>query len=422
MSKNKLLKLHSLQRIVQKDKHRFRVVVAGRRWGKSVLSKILLITEAVAKPNRIVYYVMPTYNQARSVMWNQLRAAIPREWVFKTHETRMEIWLHNGSLIALKGADKPDTLRGMGLDFIVLDEVQDMKEEVWEEVLRPTLSTTGGKAIFICTPKSYNWVYDKFMLGQRGEHYRDHRGRIVKNEWKSWQFPTVSSPFVAPAEVFQAKQDLDPRTFEQEYLASFTSMSGRVYYPFDRKIHTGDYEFNPLLSIYIGMDFNIDPMSAVIVQEQPNGEIWIVDEIVMPSSNTEETAQEIMKRYYRYSNRISIFPDPAGNNRNQGRGETNLEILRENGLNKIFYHRKHPAVADRINAVNRLLMTAEGEVRLFINSRCRRVIDSFEQTVYKEGSSEVNKSLWTEHPTDAFGYYAEYKFPTRKSRMMGTNL
>lgn len=420
--KNHSLKLHRLQKVVMADTHRFRVVVAGRRWGKTQVSKISLIKAAAAKRSQLVWYVAPTYQMARDIMWDDLKLSLPKAWVRKVNDTRMSIYLVNGSKIHLKGADKPDSLRGVGLHFVVIDEAQDIKEETWEEVLMPTLATTNGKAIFIGTPKSYNWLYHRYMLGQRGDKVKDHRGRLVDNEWMSWQFPTISSPFIPRKEIEARRRDMDPRSFRQEFEASFETMSGRVYYPFDRNEHVDDCPFNPHLPIYIGMDFNIDPMSCIVIQEQADGEIWVIDEAVLYGSNTQEAADELSKRYWRYFNQISIYPDPAGDNRNNGRGETNLEILRESGFKKIYAKRKHPPVQDRVNAVNRLLRTAEGEIRLKVDRKCRKFIDSLEQTIYKEGSREVDKTMGVEHATDAFGYYADFRHPMRKVNLLGVSI
>lgn len=416
------LKLHRLQKVVMNDPHRFRVVVAGRRWGKTQVSKISLIKYAASKQKQLIWYVAPTYSMARDLMWKPLKAAMPKEWIKSVHETRMEMILINGSEISLKGADKPDSLRGVGLHFVVIDEAQDIKEETWEEVLMPTLATTNGRALFIGTPKSYNWLYHRFRLGERGPMVKDHRGRLVPNEWMSWQFPTITSPFIPRKEIEARRRDMDPRSFRQEFEASFETMSGRVYYPFDRNEHVGDYPFNPRLPIYIGMDFNIDPMSSIIIQEQPNGEIWVVDEAVMYGSNVQETADELARRYFRHMNQITIYPDPAGNNRNHDRGETSLQVLEEAGFKRIAFKRKHPAVQDRVNAVNRLLRTAEGDIRLRVNSSCRKFIDSLEQTVYKEGTNEVDKKQGAEHATDAFGYYADYRHPMRKHKILGVSI
>lgn len=416
------LKVHLGQKRVLHDPRRFRVIVAGRRWGKTQVCKIALITAACSKQKQLVWYVAPTYQMARDILWDDLKNSIPEKWIARANETRMTIWLVNGSRIMLKGADKPDSLRGVGISFLVIDEAQDVKEETWEMVLRPTLATTGGRVIFIGTPKSFNWLYDKFQEGQRGDTYKDEKGRTVVNAWKSWQFPTITSPFIPKKEIEQARRDMDEKSFKQEFEASFETMSGRVYYAFDRRIHVQDCKFNPQLPIYIGQDFNIDPMSSVIIQPQLNGELWVVDECVLFGSNTQETADALSQRYFKHMNQIVFYPDPAGNNRSHGRGESDLDILREAGFNNIKFKRKHPAVADRVNSVNRLLQTADGQVRLKVDRNCRHFIASLEQTIYKAGTREVDKTGGTEHAADAFGYFADLEFPVRNIRILGVSL
>lgn len=413
------IKLHRFQKVVHKDQHRFRVIVAGRRWGKTQISRVSLIIAATKKINQVVWYVAPTYQMARDIMWEELKSSIPRAWIAAINETRMVIRLINGSRIHMKGADKPDTLRGVALDFLVMDEAQDIDPNAWWLVLSPTLASTGGRALIIGTPKSYNWLYDVFILGQRGPFVKDERGKLVPNEWKSWQFKTITSPFIAPKEIVTRKRDMDPKSFAQEFEASFETMSGRVYYPFDRNVHVKECTFNPKLPIHIGMDFNIDPMSAIIIQEQANGEIWVVDECVLYGSNVEETAEVLDQRYFKQKNQIAVYPDPAGNNRNHDRGESSLDILREMGFKTIRFKRKHPAVDDRVNAVNRLLKTADGTVRLYVDPSCRKFIESLEQTIYKEGRREIDKGPGNEHATDAFGYYADFRHPMRKMHIGG---
>jgi hypothetical protein len=142
------LSLHPKQMEVYKSKARFRVVVAGRRWGKTMLSRVLIIKMA-QKPKRKIWYVAPTYRMAKQIMWVDLLDVIPKKWIRKINETTLTITLVNQTRIELKGADKADSLRGVGIHFLVLDEFQDMAEETWTQVLRPTLADTRGHAIFI---------------------------------------------------------------------------------------------------------------------------------------------------------------------------------------------------------------------------------------------------------------------------------
>lgn len=842
------LSLHPKQMEVYQDTHRFRVVVAGRRWGKSYLSRMEMIAHAT-KPNQKIWYVAPTYRMAKQIMWGDLLDALPKDWISRMNETNMMVELVNGSRIELKGADKPDSLRGVGLHGLILDEYQDMREETWTQVLRPTLADKKGWCLFIGTPKSYNVLYKAYKLGQPGG----------AKDWKSWQFPTLTSPFIPLAELEAAKKDMDEKSFRQEFLAchlpdtevqlwdggskaikdvekwdelvhlqddgrrvpcyvtavgitgskkiisailetgevirasahhkfkfkgeevkfdvlnnvernpviwrpttleehyaalvgyntgdgslaektdgyvkvngevstyhrlagafysnvesdldkilqslnyvglatgstvcakktkpgrncgyqiqvgkydskklislgaplgkktaqvfdvpewikngtkgikraylgalfgaegstptvlgactkkgrqpclmmtklkgvdgmtffkslqnlakdlgveatinvnnvpsckthtnyvlrvvsdsildfyenvsfvycdekaklgwlfsqyiraercmaqsridtvlqgvengetfkeigkrlgltysganalynrikaghkinaghsfpsmnewlkarwseerqllrleildkklseeqevwnitvdssdhsylladgtnnfnSFESMAGRVYYPFSRAVHIKSCPFNPKLPVWVGMDFNIDPMSSVILQPQANGELWAVGEIVKIASNTEEMACAIEQKYYRWQDRITLYPDPAGGARQHARGETDIDILREHGFSRIKYRRQHPAIADRVNSVNRMLMSAEGKIRLFVDPSCTHLINALEQTLYIEGSREVDKSANIEHSADALGYAIEIEYPIRKLNVAG---
>lgn len=406
--------LHSKQMEVYSSPHRFKVVTAGRRWGKTALSRTLMM-RAGKKANARVWYIAPTFRMAKQIMWNDLIEAIPKKWVRKINHSSLTIMLINGTELALRGADRPDTLRGVALDYVILDEFQDMKSEVWTKVIRPTLSSTGGGALIIGTPKAFNYLYELYRLGQQQEMQRS-------GQWMSWQFKTASSPFIPAAEIEAARADLDSKSFQQEYEASFETMSGRVYYPFDREQHVGSYKFNPHLPIWVGQDFNIDPMSSVILQPQPNGDVWAVDEIVLYSSNTEETCDKLDEKFWRYQENIIIYPDPAGGHRQHARGESDVDIFKDRGFERIKYHKKHPPIADRVNAVNRMLMTGDGRIRLRIDASCKTLISSLEQTIYKPGGRDIDKSGGMEHITDGLGYAIQKEFPLRKVEIMGISI
>lgn len=413
--KTSIQPLHAKQMVVYRSQARFRVVVAGRRWGKTALARILMITRAARKSKQKVWYVAPSYRMAKQIMWLDLQDAIPKGWIRKINETTLTITLINGSRIELKGADKPDSLRGVGIHFLVLDEFQDISEETWTQVLRPTLADTRGEAIFIGTPKAYNYLYKLYKNGQDPK-------KVSSLEWESWQFPTITSPFIPRSEIEAARKDMDEKSFRQEFEASFETMSGRVYHAFDRKLHVGKYEFDARLPMWIGMDFNIDPMSTVILQPQSSGEIWAVGEVVMFGSNTEEIAEEIERQYWRQLKQITIYPDPAGGSRQHARGESDVDILREKGFKRIKFRRKHPAVADRVNSVNRMLKAADGTVRMKIDNSCKHLINSLEQTIYKKGSRDVDKDGGTEHSADSLGYPIELEYPVRKILIGGMSI
>ena len=407
------LRLHSAQAKVFNDKARFKVMVCGRRFGKTQALKAEIIKEAFAKPKSVIWYVAPTYKQAKRLMWSELKEAVPRSFIKKTSEVELIMELKNGSKISLFGVDKPDGLRGSSLDLLCMDEYQDFNsDEIFSKVLYPTLTDRRGRVVVAGTPKSYNLLYDLYMRG--------FDPGWKKHGWKSWQFVTADNPFIPEDEIEAARRNLDPKSFNQEFMASFETMQGKVYYAFDRKLHASRFlPFNPSLPIWIGQDFNIDPMSSVVLQPQPNGEIWIVDEIHLRNASTHELSEVIEQKFFRHKRAVEIYPDPAGAARGHTRGESDLDILRQMGFRKLFYKRKHPLVADRINAVNRMFLTASGESRLFVSNNCSQLIRSLEQTIYKEGTREVNKKLGTEHMTDALGYVIDFRFPVQKKQYYG---
>ena len=178
------------QKEVFQDKSRFKVIAAGRRCGKSRLAATTLLIEGLRCPaGSAVLYVAPTNGQARQIIWHVLME-IGREVISNSHINNMDITLVNGAMIYVRGADRPDTLRGVSLTYAVLDEVADIKQEAWEQVIRASLSDKKGRAIFIGTPKGRNWFYDLFKLGETGED----------EDWKSWHFTTKDNPLMDPKE------------------------------------------------------------------------------------------------------------------------------------------------------------------------------------------------------------------------------
>ena len=140
---------------------RFKVVSAGRRFGKSRLAAWILIIKALQSEDKDVFYIGPTFQQAKDIMWNMLKELLDgTELIEQTHENTATMTLVNGRKISLKGSDRPDTLRGVGLAYVVLDEYASMKVEVWEQIIRPTLADVKGGALFIGTPAGKNHFYE----------------------------------------------------------------------------------------------------------------------------------------------------------------------------------------------------------------------------------------------------------------------
>ena len=390
------------QRQVAHDSSRFRVLVAGRRFGKSFLA-INEVAKACRYPRKRAFMVYPTYRQAKQVIWDQLKTRLLElNWVEKINESDLSVTLVNGSVISLRGADNPDSLRGVGLDFIVMDEFAMIDEKAWTEVLRPTLSDKQGRAMFITTPLGQsNWAYDLFQKGLDP----------TESNWSSFQYTTLDGGNVPPEEIEQARQDLDERTFRQEYLATFETYANRIFYSFDRAHNIKTYDDAQPDILYVGMDFNIDPMSMIVFVRKGD-DIYVVDEIEMYSSNTQEAVAELQARYP--NKRIWVYPDPACRQRKTSAGgATDLTILQNAGFT-LKVPNAHNPVRDGVNAVNSKLRSASGHASLFVDPKCRKLIECLEKFSYKQGTSQPDKDSGYDHMADALRYAIDYMFPVRR--------
>ena len=303
-------------------------------------------------------------------------------------------------MISLKGADNYDSLRGVGLNFLIMDECGDIHQEAWFEVLRPMLSDTGGHALFLGTPRGLNWFKDLY----------DRQDTDPAN-WRSWQYTTLDGGNVPDYEVEQARRDLDPRTFAQEYLASFENFSGRVAYAFDRRRHLIECKQKSVEAreLIIGTDFNINPLTSV-VYVQEGDLLYAVDEIRIPNSNTGELAAEIKSRYA--GKRIKIFPDASGLARKtSGGGQTDISILQNAGF-EVKVNRSNPAVRDRINSMNSRLLSDTGQIRIFFDPSLKYTIQSMERYVYKQDTQQPDKGVF-DHFFDSASYPVAYLYPIR---------
>lgn len=393
------MKLTKPQSSIFRSDSRFRVCVAGRRFGKTFLSTAEILNAALSGEGKNVWYVAPTYKAAKEIAWSMLMQAIPDEYIYKTNESSLTLTLLNRSVISLKGAEKPDNLRGRALDFCVLDEFADMRKEAWYEVIRPSLSDRLGGALFIGTPKGRNHFYELYGKGVDED-----------DGWTSYQFTTLDGGHVPQSEIDSAKLDLDERTFNQEYMARFVNYSGVIYYGFSREQSVNKSELQPK-HLIIGMDFNLDPMSAVVMMRQGD-HLHVIDEIVMFGSNTDEMVSEINARYRGSS--VTIYPDPASRQRKTSAGgRTDLSILQNAGFD-VKVRKAHSPVRDRINAVNARLLSTDGHRRLTVDPKCKKVIESLERHTYKEGTSQPEKDGF-DHMNDALGYAVDYLFPIKKS-------
>jgi len=291
------IELLDWQKKVWADDTRFRVVAAGRRCGKSRLAAWLLIVNALQAnlPNSHVFYVAPTQGQARDIMW-KLLVELGAPVIRSSHINNMQITLVNGATISLKGADRPDTMRGVSLKFLVLDEYADMKAEVFEEILRPALADQKGGALFIGTPKGRNHFYDLYK-------YAELSGDEDLT-FTAWHFTSYDNETLDPAEIDTAKKSMSTHAFQQEFMASFKNQGSEMFKEEWLNFGTkpsgeGDY--------YIAIDLagfqdvskkkgntsRLDSSAISIVYVTEEG--WFVEDVIHGRWTLDDTAKKIFQ-------------------------------------------------------------------------------------------------------------------------------
>ena len=281
------------QQEVFEDSSRFKVIAAGRRTGKSRLAAWKLIIEGLQCKRGHVFYVAPTQGQARDIMWQTL-LEVGHPVIASSHINNLQIKLVNGATIALKGADRPETMRGVSLSFLCMDEYADMKPEVWEQILRPALADQKGDAMFIGTPMGRNHFYDLFQYAN-----------LSKDEqWKGWHFTSYDNPLLDEEEINAAKKSMSAFSFRQEFMASFEAAGGELF----KEEHVQFSEEEPDGGqFYIAVDLagfadvqnattktnRLDQTSIAVVKAGTEG--WWVADIIHGRWGVEKTARKIFE-------------------------------------------------------------------------------------------------------------------------------
>jgi hypothetical protein len=307
---------------VFKSEARFRILVAGRRFGKTFLSLVELCRAAWA-PGRLAWYIAPTNIQAKRIAWKPLKQMTRPYWASRPNETDLRVELTTGGTICLRGADNYDALRGDGLDFLILDEYASIAREAWPEVLRPALADKQGGALFIGTPRGYNHFHDLYQGAQN------------QPDWATFQFTTEEGGNVPSEELDRATHELDERTYRQEFQASFENLTGGlVYYAFDRTRNVQPVRYNSQLPLFWSLDFNINPMCSVIGQRDGN-ELRILEELALPDSNTWAACEMFLRSISKWRTsplffpKVQVYGDATGNGRQTAASRTDWQIVRD---------------------------------------------------------------------------------------------
>ena len=384
--------LNKTRKEIIQDPSRFKVIVAGRRWGKTILSLMYLLKDPFHQGERR-WFITPTYKQGKMIVFPILRQMFSGFAGAKLNETEMSVIFDNGAELSVKGADNENNLRGVELTKCVMDEMAYIKPHVWEEIIYPMLATTQGSVLFIGTPNGYDIMYDLYSKGQN------------EPDWKSWQFKTIDGGFVSVDEITRARKTMDGVRFRQEFEASFETSGNRAAWNFDRSIHVKKARELATYKWW-GCDFNVMSMSATLACQFTDGTIHYYDEIRLKNSNTEEMARKMKA----IDPNIEVYPDPAGSARSTTSNKSDHQILRDFGF-LIRAKKSHPSHIDRLNALNRKLLDADGNVTMTIDPKCVYLIKDLEQ-VQRDKKGGIDKSqIELTHSLDACSYAISYKFP-----------
>lgn len=404
---------------------RFPLVPAGRRSGKTERFKRFLVKQA----NQVVgqyFAAAPTHAQAKKIFWDDLKAFTlsclhPR----KPSESDLIIYLPNGSEIHVIGLDKPQRIEGIPWKGGGIDEFADVKPDAWEANILPALNTVNPTdpdyrawCWLLGVPDGLNHYYDLCMKAEAGG---DPSFKVF--HWKSAE--------ILPDDVITAmRRSMSLKQFRQEFEASFETASGRIYEDYSKRNHTSE-RIQPHEELMWMHDQNFTPLSSAIGVRRNNGkDLYLLDEIVLTSAVSKQSAVEFVEKFEAHKNKhVLIYGDPAGQageKHGHASDYSDIEaVLRANGWT---YTRKvkpaHPAIKDRQNAVRAKIMTAEGAISLYVNPHTAPWCDKGLATVQlQEGSTfqEDQKNKY-QHITTAIGYCVDVEWPAIKRTMKVTTL
>lgn len=403
--------------MVWKSAHRFKVVAAGRRWGKTQLGRTWLFKQAMAHGRGRYWYVAPTREDAKDIMWADLKAACHPSWLAEEpREGDLSLLLTNGAELRLWSAEKGDSLRGRPLKALVMDEYADMDTAVYHEILRPSLADFRAPALFIGTPKSFNHFH---ALWERGQDEN-------RPMWASWQFKSLDNPFLDPAEIEEARRDTDPRTFRQEWEANFEAIAGRAYYAFYRGTHVHPVQLERALPICVSFDFNVQPAVAIVGQKQGDEcrvwrEVWIEHAGGEATKASASKVRDLLQSV-NWMGPVRVYGDPAGQAA-KTTGPSDHQMVREvlNGYPITWcIANKAPHVRDRVAAVNARCETMDGQHHFRLDPSCKRLQSDLEQVTFADnGELDKKTNELLTHMSDALGYWVEREFPAVRRETIG---
>ncbi len=317
------------------------------------------------------------------------------------------------STVLLRSLDEPERLRGTNLAWFGIDELSYARPEAW---LRLEARLRDPKATKLCgfgvwTPQGHDWIYKRFIQ-KPVTGYECVRAKPFENRFVLEKTPDYYE---------RLESSYDPKFYQQEVLGEYlNSRADRVYHCFNPAVHLVRQTYDPRKPLLWGLDFNVAPMTSVLLQYDDQRRLAVIDEIVLDRATTEEACQEFENRYKKHAGVLEIYGDASGRNMHTtGLSDYSLlqAFLYRAGFRNVKVRVPHsnPAVMNRVQRVNAMLTNVLGEVRLEVDPRCEELIRDFEEVLFKPDSGIVDKARDPRrtHASDALGYVIWELFGTR---------
>lgn len=403
----------SYQKEMHNDPHRFKLIVAGRRAGKTLMALQEAIRHCLNTPSAVVWYVAPTYRDAREIGWEEFleHADVLKPAIKSIHSSFLKVTFINGAKMYFKGSDKPDSLRGRGLTLCIIDEAAFCHEDTWKKSIRPALSDKQGKAILISSPNGHNWFKQQYH----------HAMGNAYPAWTAWRFPSSHNPLLTEEDLEAARHELSEMDYRQEYLAEFVTKAGLIYDDFSDDNINDEWKFDPgVHDVYLGMDFGYANPTAVmfVAVDRATGTVHQFDELYVERTPIDKIVDMIYIKLWenQVSMPLAVMTDPAGNAEELSSGISPVDFMRNKGFTVV---NKGGQVAPGLALVRSYVRNAAGQRRYTISSVCESTIKSMRGYSYKLGpfkvpTEEPHKDNIHDHACDALRYFFVNKFDHAK--------
>ena len=403
------LRAHPEQLRLWNDRHRFKIIPAGRRSGKTELAKRQLVQKLFQQtwhgsPGRF-FAAAPTRDQAKRIFWQDLCDLLKPEWKAAVSASELKIRTTKGAELFVVGLDKPQRMEGVSWDGGVIDEYADCKPGTFDAHIRPALADRKGWLWLIGVPDvdgPAQVEYERFyQLASDGQD----------EEWAAFHW--ASADILPPEEIASAKRRMDPRLFEQEMMGKFILAGGRAFPDFKMDRHVQPAAYDPKLPICWSLDFNINPMCSGVIQHK-DGKIVVLEELVLPDTKTDVAVTAFLDRAAERGwdlQHTRVYGDATGNCRDSTSGISDWIIVKNRLAHlsaKFNVPRANPAIKETINAINARLFSADESVSLIVDPRCQQLIADFKNALWPSPTM-----LHDEHALAWLRYFVQREFPIR---------